>query len=169
MTQLQSDNTREEWRETKYAGFFISNLGRVKHMKNSDEKILKPFLHSSGRYLLVNFTYNGRQIGVRIAKLVALAFVGEVADGACVVNANGDLYDNTPENVKIFSSLKEVMRFHGRTKRLDAQKAIEERRELRRKRNEKIIAQLKDSTITGVAQASGLSVSMVSRIKSGER
>lgn len=67
MKQLEMDN--EVWKQIKdYPEYFVSNMGRVKSMKNHKERILKPC-----RKMICIFR-NGHQLNISIKKLMYSAF-----------------------------------------------------------------------------------------------
>lgn len=66
---------KEIWKKIEeYNDYQVSNLGRVKSLKNKKEKVLKPSKNSSG-YLQVVLSKNGKVKSHFIHKLVAKAFV----------------------------------------------------------------------------------------------
>lgn len=66
---------REIWKKIRdYDDYFVSNLGKVKSLKNSQEKILKPSL-SNSKYLQVVLCKNGKTKNHFIHKLVANEFL----------------------------------------------------------------------------------------------
>ena len=60
----------EEWKDTEYTGYQVSNLGRV---KNKYEKILKPIIRHG--YYDVGLYINHKNKKIKIHRLVAKAFI----------------------------------------------------------------------------------------------
>ena len=80
-----------------YEGIYqVSNLGNVKSLKFSKEKILKPYKDTGG-YLTVDFNKNNRKTFM-VHKIVATAFLG-VSD-LHVNHKNSDRNDNRLENLE---------------------------------------------------------------------
>ena len=68
---------KEIWKDIKdYDGIYqVSNLGRVKSLKFSKERILKDYVDTRG-YLNLSLNKNGKKKTYRVHKLVAVAFLG---------------------------------------------------------------------------------------------
>ena len=67
----------EEWRDTEYTGYQVSNLGRVKSFKkyyDSNGRIIKPIKMKSG-YYEIGLSINGIKYREYIHRLVAKAFI----------------------------------------------------------------------------------------------
>ena len=86
----------EEYRNIKgYEGHYqVSNLGNVKSLKFSKEKVLKHSFSSYG-YKQVQLCFNGSVKTVNNHKLVAMAFLGHEPSGHNIVV---DHIDNNPLN-----------------------------------------------------------------------
>lgn len=67
---------QEIWKDiTGYEGLYqVSNLGRVKSLKNDKEKILKPAISSKG-YLFVNLYKQQKTTHYKVHRIVAKAFI----------------------------------------------------------------------------------------------
>ena len=88
----------EEFKDIEgYDGIYqVGNLGNVKSLKCGKERLLKPW--SSGVYLTVGLSKNGKIKRRKIHKLVAIAFLGHTPNGyKSVVNHK----DNNPLNNKL--------------------------------------------------------------------
>lgn len=103
---------QEIWRNIAgYEGLYqVSNLGRVKSLPRMKinkligkhfvkEKIMKLHLSSSG-YLSVGLTKNGKQVGYRVHRLVAQAFIPNLNNKEEVNHINGVKVDNRVENLE---------------------------------------------------------------------
>lgn len=87
----------EIWK-TIYDGYQVSNLGRVKSLKNGVEKILK---HRQRKgYYLVQLYIEGRKIYPSVHKLVALAFVPNLENKPDINHLNGNKADNRALNLE---------------------------------------------------------------------
>lgn len=58
-----------------FNGYYVSNLGNVYSDKNGDLKLLKPWLDSKGRYLMVSLSQDGKKNNRLVHRLVAQAFL----------------------------------------------------------------------------------------------
>lgn len=65
----------EEWKPTKYEGYFASNLGKIKSIKRGEEKIL--CLNNRGKYLSVSICVNKVKKSVSVHRIIAETFLGE--------------------------------------------------------------------------------------------
>lgn len=87
-----------------YEGLYqVSNLGNVKRIyKTSNEKILKPTLHSNG-YYVVTLKDKERQKVITIHKLVAICFLNHIPSGMNLVvdHINNNKLDNNVNNLRI--------------------------------------------------------------------
>jgi len=90
---------KEIWKDIKDTDglYQVSNLGRVKSLRNSKEKIMK-LSPNSKNYLGVNVTKNGKNSPVRVHKLVAMAFLGHVP---CGYDEVVDHIDNNRQNNRL--------------------------------------------------------------------
>ena len=79
--------TEEEWKviDGFDSDYMISNCGRV--WSNKTQKILTPFLNESGYYKLT-LRENGRNRGVLLHRLIALAFIPNPESKPTVNNFN---------------------------------------------------------------------------------
>lgn len=78
--------------------YFVSNLGRVKSVKNGKERIVK--LYSGGNYLSCNMYFDGKQKTILTHLAVAEAFLGDKPDGYVVNHIDGDKFNNRVENLE---------------------------------------------------------------------
>jgi len=89
-----------------YEGIYeISNLGRVKSLKFSNERILKPCFHGLG-YSQVGLLKDGAQKNKFIHRLVLLAFIGE--SDLQVNHKNGVKTDNRLENLEYCTASENI-------------------------------------------------------------
>lgn len=88
-----------------YEGIYqVSNLGNVKSIKLSKEKILKPGV-SGGYYLTVALCKDGKPKTKTVHQLVAEAFLNHKADGYKLVvdHINNIKTDNRVENLQLIT------------------------------------------------------------------
>jgi hypothetical protein len=91
-----------------FEDYEVSNLGRVKSLKNGKEKILKS--NSNGRgYLFVTFFYlnkSKKYFNLSVHKLVAMSFLGHKPDGThkiVVDHIDNDKSNNKLSNLQLIS------------------------------------------------------------------
>lgn len=93
--------TSEVWRDI--AGFEgeyrISNFGRVKSLKFGKERIVNPFVNSSG-YLQVQLCKNGKTRKPLIHQLIAQAFVPNPEGKSQVNHIDGNRLNNAIDNLE---------------------------------------------------------------------
>jgi transcriptional regulator with XRE-family HTH domain len=82
----------EEWRETRFAGYWVSSLGRVRGRTGI---ILKPFVHKG--YAKVQCGARNPQ---RVNALVCEAWYGPRPEGMHAAHNNGDRGDDRPSNLR---------------------------------------------------------------------
>lgn len=87
----------EVWKETKYPNIFVSNLGNV---KRRDGFIYSKCVCISNHYNYVHLQINGKHIAVKVARLVAEAFIPNTEDKPCVDHINTIRNDDRVENLK---------------------------------------------------------------------
>jgi len=92
---------KENWKPiTNADGYLISNIGRVKSLKQNKERILKTTTSRQCRYHRVEIKSNdGRSVKHCIHHLVAYNFIGPRPEGLFVCHLNGNLTDNRVENL----------------------------------------------------------------------
>lgn len=91
---------QEIWKSIEgYEDYVVSNLGRVKSLKNKSEIILRPILDCHG-YLRVNLYKNGVRNMLKIHRIVATAFINN-PDGLPQVNhKDGNKENNVVNNLE---------------------------------------------------------------------
>ncbi len=91
----------EEWREiSEFAGYMVSNIGRIKSPKRG---ILKGHtVQRSGKAtsIVVTFKIDGKLFSRAIHRLVLQAFVGPCPDGMEGCHSDGDGTNNTIGNLR---------------------------------------------------------------------
>lgn len=92
---------QEIWKDiTDYEGLYkVSNLGRVKSLKNDKEKILKPVISSNG-YLFVNLCKQGKQKPTNIHRIVAKAFIPNPNNLPIINHKDEDKTNNCVNNLE---------------------------------------------------------------------
>lgn len=94
----------ENWKEIEgYTDYMVSNLGRVKSLKFSKEKILKSSKLNNG-YLFVNLCKDGKYKPYLIHRLVAQAFLPNPDNLPQVNHRNENKTDNRVENLEYCNS-----------------------------------------------------------------
>lgn len=103
----------ETWKETKYPGYFVSNLGNVlspactiiktrngkQYEYNKPERILKQTINAQG-YPSVSIRTNGGGHQVTVHRLVAEAFIPNPDNLPVVDHINGDTTDYSIDNLR---------------------------------------------------------------------
>lgn len=84
----------EEWRETEYPGYMVSNLGRVVGPR---KRILNPSIRPNGMYPFVTC---GRGNVMSVHTLVCTAFHGPRPAGKEVAHYDGDSHNNRADNLR---------------------------------------------------------------------
>ena len=91
----------EIWKDIEgYEGLYqVSNMGRVKSLQHSKEKILKP--HNTGKgYLMITLSVNGKKTNHFIHRLVGLVFIPNPHKLPCINHKNCDRGNNMAENLE---------------------------------------------------------------------
>ena len=78
--------------------YLVSNLGRVKKIFKTKEKILKPKIR--GKYLAVNLTFEGNKKTKSIHRLVAETFLENINNYSCVNHKDENKTNNFLENLE---------------------------------------------------------------------
>jgi hypothetical protein len=102
----------EVWKDIKdYKGHYqVSNLGRVKSIKNNTEKILKIANISNG-YLGICLCKDGIQSTKKIHRLVADAFL-ELDSTLQVNHIDGNKHNNNLSNLEVVNCRANVQKYH---------------------------------------------------------
>ncbi len=88
----------EQWKESKYKDYWVSDLGRVKHVYKNSEHILTPVIHSK-RDKSLRVKINNKYVALR--RLIWETFKGEIPEGYGVVTKNGCRTMNEIYNLKL--------------------------------------------------------------------
>ena len=106
----------EEWREIEgyYGQYLVSNMGRVKSLKGSKERLLQTFANNKG-YPRVALCYRGQDKRFLVSRLVAKAFCGnpDPINATTVDHIDGDPMNNRADNLRWMSlsdNIKEAFR-----------------------------------------------------------
>lgn len=128
---------KEIWKDiVDYEGLYqVSNLGRVKSIKFSKEKILKPVPTHNG-YYIVGLSKNGNKKRFRVHRLVAQAFIGKISKGYCVNHINEVKTDNRLENLEIITFKENVNYGTANARRSESHKGRKFSEEHKRKLSE---------------------------------
>lgn len=89
-----------------YPNYLLSNLGNIKN--NTTNKLLKPSLHKSG-YLVVQLFRNGKRKVVRLHRLIAQTFLGDVDDTKYIDHLDRNKLNNVLENLRVVTPLESVL------------------------------------------------------------
>lgn len=112
----------EIWRDIpEYEGLYqVSNLGRVKSLKQNKELILKPRTvgPENKRYLEVVLYKNNKTKAYRVHQLVAIAFLNHVPNGhkTIVNHLDENKLNNNLENLEITTNRKNISYSKNKTK-----------------------------------------------------
>jgi len=156
---------KEIWKDVPgYEGHYqVSNLGRVKSLKWSKERILKPRLDRVG-YYHVGLCEGGERKSNLVHRLVMLAFVGE--SDLQVNHKNGEKSDNRLENLEYCTSSENTQ--HAYDTGLMARGENHHRSKLTRACAERIKYGHQGLTQQAIAEIYGIAQSKVSDIRSGK-
>jgi len=112
----------EIWRDIpEYEGLYqVSNLGRVKSLKQNKELILKPRTvdPENKRYLEVVLYKNNKTKAYRVHQLAAIAFLNHVPNGhkTIVNHLDENKLNNNLENLEITTNRKNISYSKNKTK-----------------------------------------------------
>jgi hypothetical protein len=101
---------KEEWKKVVgFEGYEISNLGRVKSLKQKKERILKSTKDTTG-YLIVGLSNNNVAKTKRVHQLVAIAFLGHKPCGLKLVvdHIDNNPLNNNLDNLQITTQSKNI-------------------------------------------------------------
>ncbi len=90
---------KEQWKETEFKGYFVSNMGRIKN-KNTHHGNCKSLMSGTMKKGYRFCTINNKPI--RVCRIVAKAFVAGNND-LTVNHKNGDKADDRAENLEWLS------------------------------------------------------------------
>lgn len=94
----------EEWKWIKgYEGIYqISNFGRLKSFRGSEQGRILSTINKNGWYLTVNlYDDDQKRLTTRIHRLVAEAFIGKIPEGYHIHHIDGNKQNNVVSNLKI--------------------------------------------------------------------
>ena len=94
----------EIWKDVEgFSGYQISNLGRVKSLKNNKESILKPAIKCGG-YVGLHFYKNKKHYNVLVHQLVANAFILNPENKPQVNRIDGNKLNNKVTNLELVTA-----------------------------------------------------------------
>ena len=172
----------ELWKATPYPNYEVSNLGRDRSVATGqfghpikEPKVHKPFSSGKG-YQRAMLCIDGKQKNVSLAKLIALAFIGDAPEDKPIVTyEDGNRANCTVDNL-FYASKEEVGRLtsernyklHGDKSKLGKDILKATKRTARLERALEVHRLMKEGkTFREVAQIVGLSESGVYRIYRG--
>lgn len=88
------------WKQIESLPYEVSDTGLVRRIETG--RHYKASLNKDG-YRVVVFTICGKNIGRRVARLVAAAFIGPIPEGLTVNHIDGNKTNDTIENLEIVS------------------------------------------------------------------
>lgn len=114
----------EEWRDTEYKNYQVSNLGNVRKQIFNGFKYVKGQVNHRGKgYLATKITVGERRKYAYFHILVALAFIGVRPDGMVIDHIDRNSFNNRVENLRYCSvsdNMKNSSRYVvERTEKLD--------------------------------------------------
>lgn len=96
-------DVKERWRKIKNYPYEISNLGKVKRSKSGRRTFIGKILRlrvSTGNYLYINLSKNGRQKTFLVHRLVAEAFLGPCPNEKEVNHKDGNKQNPYANNLE---------------------------------------------------------------------
>ncbi len=132
-----------EWREIPgFQGYEVSETGLVRSywtakqgLRGRPMRMLTQSINRSG-YTYVVLSKEGERHNLCVHRVVALAFIGDLAPGMDVHHKNGDEMDNRLSNLEVITHKKNVQRIRNIKKPLDRDQVLDIRR--RRKNGESL-------------------------------
>lgn len=96
------DNLTEEQNAEWQSKYMVSNLGRIKSNTRQHNVYLKPSIHKKGYHLLATKLggRKGKNLTVRIHRIVAMVFLDNPLNKPEVNHKNGDKANNTVYNLE---------------------------------------------------------------------
>lgn len=137
----------EVYKEIKgYYGYFVSNFGNVKSIKeNYKDKLLKGRLTNCG-YLRVALWKNKKQKDFAVHRLVALAFIPNPENKPQINHINCIKHDNRVENLEWNTESENMIHSYSNGRNTKGRKII--RVGIKNKTYNKIIEAVKDNNIS---------------------
>ena len=138
--EIKTIAAAEEWRPVKgYEGLYeVSNMGRIKSVARlttrpcqygikNEYRIPEKILHanlSTGGYLCVNLSHDGKEVTKRIHRLVAIHFCKGYRDGMVVNHIDEDKTNNRADNLEWVTQKANVNHGTGIQRRKKYPKAV---------------------------------------------
>lgn len=95
---------KEEWRQTEFEKYFISNCGNLrKELASGEWKYLKGHINNQG-YRWFCITVNKKQKTIMNHTLVAYAFIGERPEGLVIDHIDRNRLNNHVSNLRYITS-----------------------------------------------------------------
>lgn len=105
----------EEWRQSAYAAYEVSDLGRVRRSKpgrGTRAGYVLAQCDTGHGYLGINVRQGQINRSVKVHSLVAQAFLGPRPDGYTIDHLDGDKSNNTPGNLQYVPQAVNVQRHY---------------------------------------------------------
>lgn len=98
---------KEEWRETEYSGYWVSNLGDLENRNPKKHRKLQK--HNKGGYATYLISYNKKKFYPKAARLVAKAFLSKIDNKNYVNHKNGNKLDDSVENLEWCTARENIL------------------------------------------------------------